>query len=134
MGPRPERPHCATPLAQAVPDYEDRHRVVGGITGAAQVAGLWGNSSVEERIRLDNRYADDWSPWRDGVILLRTLGAAVRKSRASRRAEAEPVVIPASPALEPEVEIDLRDGSGAPVTAPAVPTWHPFLEGGWPGA
>ena len=123
VGPRPERPHFATPLSQAVPDYDDRHRVFGGITGAAQVNGLWGNSSVEERIRLDNRYADDWSPWRDGIILLRTLGAALRKSRAARRAEA-PDVVPAAPVFDPEVEIDLREGTGAPVAVPVVPTWH----------
>jgi exopolysaccharide biosynthesis polyprenyl glycosylphosphotransferase len=133
VGPRPERPHFATPLSQTVPDYDDRHRVVGGITGAAQVNGLWGNSSVEERIRLDNRYADDWSPWHDAVILLRTLGAAIRKSRAARRAESEPVAIPSSTAPEPEVEIDIREGSAAPVVAPAVPTWHPF-GGHGPGA
>ena len=132
VGPRPERPHFATPLSHTVPDYDDRHRVLGGITGAAQVNGLWGNSSVEERIRLDNRYADDWSPWRDGIILLRTLGAALRKSRASRRAEPEPVVIHTAPEFELEAEIDLRAGTGAPVAAPVVPTWHPS-GGHWPG-
>ncbi|MGH9030866.1 MAG: sugar transferase, partial [Acidimicrobiia bacterium] len=117
-------------LAQTVPDYDDRHRVVGGITGAAQVNGLWGNSSVEERIRLDNRYADDWSPWRDAVILLRTLGATARKSRVLRRTQPETAAIPPDGAFDPDLEIDLREGSRAPLTGPAVPTWHPV--GHWP--
>jgi exopolysaccharide biosynthesis polyprenyl glycosylphosphotransferase len=135
VGPRPERPHFATPLSQTVPDYDDRHRVLGGITGAAQVNDLWGNSSVEERIRLDNRYADDWSPWRDGIILLRTLGAAIRKSRAARRTGSEAVVVEPLPDPEPDVELDLdlRDSPGAPVAASAVPTWHPSTGHG-PGA
>jgi exopolysaccharide biosynthesis polyprenyl glycosylphosphotransferase len=131
VGPRPERPHFATPLSDTVPDYDDRHRVVGGITGAAQVNGLWGNSSVEERIRLDNRYADDWSPWQDIVILLRTLGAVIRKSRPGRRPEPEPIVIPA--ANEPSPELDLRGDAPPPVGTPALPGWHPY-EGTAPGA
>jgi hypothetical protein len=131
VGPRPERPHFAAPLSETVPDYDDRHRVVGGITGAAQVNDLWGNSSVAERIRLDNRYADDWSPWRDGIILLRTLGAAIRKSRAARRTESETVVV--EPIPEPAVEIDLRGDGGVPVGTQAVPTWHPSASR-WPGA
>jgi lipopolysaccharide/colanic/teichoic acid biosynthesis glycosyltransferase len=81
VGPRPERPHFAEPLAQQVPNYDDRHRLPGGITGAAQVRGLWGNSSIEERIRLDNAYIDQWSFWGDVSILLRTPVAMVRKGR-----------------------------------------------------
>ncbi len=122
VGPRPERPYFAEPLAQAVPDYEDRHRVPGGITGAAQVNGLWGNSSLEDRVRLDNRYIDDWSLWRDAVILARTPGAVIRKAGLVRRDQRERVaIIPQAAALEaasleaaplgPPVEIDLRDDS-----------------------
>lgn len=79
VGPRPERIHFAQQLMEVVPDYADRHRVPGGITGAAQVEGLWGNCNVTERVRFDNRYIDDWSLWGDFVILMRTAGAAIRK-------------------------------------------------------
>ncbi len=81
VGPRPERPHFANPLSESVFDYENRHRVPSGITGAAQVNGLWGDTSIEERILLDNRYIDDWSLWGDVLILLRTVPAVVRKGR-----------------------------------------------------
>jgi len=87
VGPRPERPHFATPLSQTVADYGRRHRVRGGITGAAQVRGLWGNTSVDERVRLDNEYIDRWSFWSDVGILLRTIPATVRKGR--RRGKAD---------------------------------------------
>ena len=81
VGPRPERPHFVEPLAESVPGYEERHRIPGGITGAAQVQGLWGNSSIEDRIRLDNHYIDGWSFWGDMAIMLRTPIAMVRKGR-----------------------------------------------------
>lgn len=83
VGPRPERPHFAGPLAKAVPEYDARHRVPGGITGAAQIEGLWGNSSILKRVHLDNRYIDQWSFRGDLGILLRTPGAILRKSRGS---------------------------------------------------
>ncbi len=79
VGPRPERLQFARQLTAEVPDYVDRHRVPGGITGAAQVEGLWGPCNVAERVRFDNRYIDDWSLWGDFVILLRTTGAVLRK-------------------------------------------------------
>ena len=81
VGPRPERPYFAQQLSSDVPGYDDRHRVVGGITGLAQVNGLWGNTSVEERVRLDNRYIDEWSPWLDMRIVVRTIPAVFRKAR-----------------------------------------------------
>ena len=81
VGPRPERPHFAAPLAQEIPGYEDRHRVVGGITGLAQVHGYWGDTSLPERVQLDNRYIDSWSLLGDLSILLRTVPAILRKSR-----------------------------------------------------
>jgi len=81
IGPRPERPHFAGPLAGAVPGYADRHRIRGGITGLAQVRGYWGNTSIDERTRLDNHYIDTWSLRRDLAILVRTLPAVVRKAK-----------------------------------------------------
>ena len=81
VGPRPERPHFAEPLSDSVPGYVDRHRVLGGITGLAQVNGFWGNTSVDERVRLDNRYIDQWSLWLDLRILAQTVPAVIRKSR-----------------------------------------------------
>jgi lipopolysaccharide/colanic/teichoic acid biosynthesis glycosyltransferase len=85
VGPRPERPHFAGPLSDEVPGYEHRHRVPGGITGAAQVQGLWGNSSIEDRVRIDNGYIEEWSFRRDLKILARTPVAMLRKGRPPSR-------------------------------------------------
>ncbi|MDH6113472.1 exopolysaccharide biosynthesis polyprenyl glycosylphosphotransferase [Kitasatospora sp. MAP12-15] len=72
IGPRPERPYFVMRFGQAHPEYADRHRVPVGITGLAQVNGLRGDTSIEDRIRFDNRYIESWSLWQDVKILLRT--------------------------------------------------------------
>ncbi|HEX5996406.1 MAG TPA: exopolysaccharide biosynthesis polyprenyl glycosylphosphotransferase [Jiangellales bacterium] len=73
VGPRPERPFFAELFAERIPDYVGRHRMPAGITGWAQIHGLHGETSIEERVRFDNQYIEYWSPWRDLVILARTL-------------------------------------------------------------
>ncbi|MBE7157370.1 MAG: exopolysaccharide biosynthesis polyprenyl glycosylphosphotransferase [Rhodospirillales bacterium] len=49
IGPRPERPHFVRQLAQAIPFYEDRHRVKPGITGWAQINYPYGASVDDAR-------------------------------------------------------------------------------------
>jgi len=73
VGPRPERPYFVDKHSDEVSGYAYRHRVPAGITGWAQVNGFWGDSSLETRVRLDNRYIENWSPWRDLMIGLRTI-------------------------------------------------------------
>ncbi|MEY9969002.1 exopolysaccharide biosynthesis polyprenyl glycosylphosphotransferase [Streptacidiphilus sp. MAP12-16] len=77
VGPRPERPYFVTRFAQAYPRYRDRHRVPVGITGFAQVNGLRGDTSIEDRTRFDNYYIESWSLWQDVKILLRTVASVL---------------------------------------------------------
>jgi exopolysaccharide biosynthesis polyprenyl glycosylphosphotransferase len=72
VGPRPERPYFAARFRHDIPRYADRTRMLGGITGWAQVNGLNGDTSVFDRARFDNYYAEYWSPWLDTVILAQT--------------------------------------------------------------
>jgi exopolysaccharide biosynthesis polyprenyl glycosylphosphotransferase len=81
VGPRPERPHFVEQFTAEIDGYEHRHRVPVGITGWAQVNGYWGDSSIETRVRLDNRYIENWSMWRDLVIALRTFPTLFGKRR-----------------------------------------------------
>jgi exopolysaccharide biosynthesis polyprenyl glycosylphosphotransferase len=76
VGPRPERTQYVEQFSESVPKYPDRHRVKAGITGWAQVNGLRGDTSIEERIRYDLFYIEHWSLAFDLKILLRTLRAA----------------------------------------------------------
>ncbi|MEV5936246.1 exopolysaccharide biosynthesis polyprenyl glycosylphosphotransferase [Streptomyces sp. NPDC052079] len=78
VGPRPERPYFVTQFSQTHPGYAERHRMRTGITGLAQIHGLRGDTSIEDRCRFDNAYIDDWSLWGDVCILLRTAVTLVR--------------------------------------------------------
>lgn len=78
VGPRPERPHFVTRFGDEIPNYSDRHRVPVGMTGWAQIHGLRGDTSLEERVRFDNDYIENWSLTGDLTILLRTVTAVIR--------------------------------------------------------
>jgi Undecaprenyl-phosphate glucose phosphotransferase len=73
VGPRPERPIFIEQFRQKIPNYMLRHKVRAGMTGWAQVHGLRGNTSVEQRIRYDLYYIENWSLLLDFKILLLTL-------------------------------------------------------------
>jgi lipopolysaccharide/colanic/teichoic acid biosynthesis glycosyltransferase len=78
VGPRPERPYFADRFARTIPDYDRRHRVPVGMTGWAQIHGLRGDTSIEDRARFDNHYIDDWSLGGDLKIILRTAWCLIR--------------------------------------------------------
>lgn len=88
VGPRPERPVFVSRFSAQVTGYSDRHRLPAGLTGLAQVHGLRGDTSIEERARFDNYYIEHWSPWLDMKIALLTVGAILRD--AVTRTPAEP--------------------------------------------
>lgn len=73
VGPRPERPHFVEQFSQSIPGYAYRHHEKAGITGWAQVNGLRGNTSIEERTRYDLYYVENWSPLFDIKIIVKTI-------------------------------------------------------------
>lgn len=75
VGPRPERPHFVDQFRSEIPRYMARHKVKSGITGWAQVNGLRGNTSLQERIKYDLYYMENWSLLFDLEILFMTLFA-----------------------------------------------------------
>ncbi|WP_078850663.1 sugar transferase [Streptomyces sp. NRRL S-15] len=78
VGPRPERPYFVAQFNRMHPGYRSRHRMPVGITGLAQVHGLRGDTSIEDRARFDNRYIETWSLWQDVCVLARTAGSVFR--------------------------------------------------------
>jgi polysaccharide biosynthesis protein PslA len=60
-----------------LPSYHDRHQVLPGITGWAQVNGSRGAVKTDEmlqrRVALDLEYVQNWSLWLDLKILWRTV-------------------------------------------------------------
>jgi exopolysaccharide biosynthesis polyprenyl glycosylphosphotransferase len=72
VGPRPERPELISRFKYQIPHYHARHTCLPGMTGWAQTNGWRGNTSLEERIRFDLWYVENWSVGLDFRIMLMT--------------------------------------------------------------
>ncbi len=74
VGPRPERPYFIDKFRNDIPRYMARHHVRSGITGWAQINGLCGlHGSIDERLKFDLYYIENWSLWLDLKILFLTV-------------------------------------------------------------
>ena len=77
VGPRP-------PIPYEVECYETWHRkrldVKPGLTGLSQVSGRY-RLSFEQMVQLDIYYIENWSPWLDLKIILKTMPALFMKER-----------------------------------------------------
>ncbi len=73
VGPRPEVPGLVEKFRKEIPRYFERHQVKSGITGWAQVNGFRGNTSLEERVKYDIYYIENWSLLFDVKIIARTV-------------------------------------------------------------
>jgi Undecaprenyl-phosphate glucose phosphotransferase len=72
VGPRPEQPEWVEQFRHQIPRYMRRHKEKAGVTGWAQVNGLRGDTSIEERTRYDLYYIENWSLLFDIKIIVRT--------------------------------------------------------------
>ena len=81
VGPRPEMSGLINTFRESVPHYLARQRVKSGMTGWAQVNGLRGNTSLEERVSYDRYYIENWSLGLDFKIILKTLWAIKKGNR-----------------------------------------------------
>lgn len=73
IGPRPEIPTFVAEFKEEIPLYLVRQLVRPGITGWAQINGYRGDTSIEERVKCDIWYIENWSWLLDAKILLRTV-------------------------------------------------------------
>ena len=76
VGPRPEIPVFVEQFRESIPLYMVKHQVRPGLTGWAQVNGYRGDTSIEERIRHDIWYIENWSVRLDFKILVMTIFGA----------------------------------------------------------
>lgn len=76
VGPRPHALAHDDHYSELLEDYASRHRVKPGITGWAQINGFRGEITepglMEQRVRYDLEYIDNWSIWFDIKVLLLT--------------------------------------------------------------
>ncbi len=75
VGPRPERPHFVPQLCEAIPYFDERHRVKPGLSGWAQINYPYGASVEDARNKLsyDLYYLKNGTIFLDFLILLRTV-------------------------------------------------------------
>jgi exopolysaccharide biosynthesis polyprenyl glycosylphosphotransferase len=65
------RPHLPGEVANYLPEQRRVLTIKPGITGMAQVSGR-ADLTFDEEVRLDMFYIENWNPWLDLVILLKT--------------------------------------------------------------
>lgn len=75
VGPRPERPHFVSQLAQEIPYYEQRHLIAPGLTGWAQIKYPYGASieDARQKLQYDLYYIKNQSLILDAIILFETI-------------------------------------------------------------
>ena len=86
VGPRPELPFFVERFRETIPFYMVKHQVKPGITGWAQINGLRGDTDIEERVKYDLWYIENWSVWLDLRILFQTLfGGMINNEKVNRK-------------------------------------------------
>jgi putative colanic acid biosynthesis UDP-glucose lipid carrier transferase len=77
VGPRPHMLSHTEYYAQAIDNFMDRHQVMPGITGLAQVSGYRGETkevaAMAQRVDADIKYLSNWSFLLDLRIVLLTI-------------------------------------------------------------
>jgi sugar transferase (PEP-CTERM system associated) len=75
VGPRPERPHFVSQLAEEIPYYEQRHLIAPGLTGWAQIKYPYGSSieDARQKLQYDLYYIKNQSLLLDAAILFETV-------------------------------------------------------------
>jgi len=75
VGPRPERQHFVSQLAQEIPYYEQRHLIAPGLTGWAQIKYPYGASieDARQKLQYDLYYIKNQSLVLDAIILFETI-------------------------------------------------------------
>jgi lipopolysaccharide/colanic/teichoic acid biosynthesis glycosyltransferase len=83
-GPRPERPYFVDQLSAIIPSYHDRHTVLPGITGWAQINYPYGASieDARQKLRYDLDYIANHSLLLDLKILVATVGVVIGRKGA----------------------------------------------------
>jgi putative colanic acid biosynthesis UDP-glucose lipid carrier transferase len=76
VGPRPHALQHNIEYSMQIEAYLARHRIKPGITGLAQIRGFRGETKqleqMEQRVKYDLEYINNWSLWLDLSILVRT--------------------------------------------------------------
>ena len=87
VGPRPERPELAEEYEKTMPEFEFRLQVKAGLTGYAQVTGLY-DTLPYDKLKMDLMYIENYSIFLDLRIILMTLKTALFPGETNEEANA----------------------------------------------
>ena len=75
VGPRPERPEFVSELSESIPYYAERHSVLPGVTGWAQIQYPYGSTEHDaaEKLQYDLYYVKNHNVFLDLMIILQTV-------------------------------------------------------------
>ena len=75
VGPRPERPQFVDKLSESIPFYAERHSVLPGVTGWAQIQYPYGSTEHDaaEKLQYDLYYVKNHNLFLDLMIILQTV-------------------------------------------------------------
>ncbi len=76
VGPRPERPELAHEYEQEMPEFDFRLRVKAGLTGYAQVTGLY-DTTPYDKLKMDMMYIEQYSLLLDLRIIMMTIKTVI---------------------------------------------------------
>lgn len=91
VGPRPERPELTEQYKKEMPEFEFRLKVKAGLTGYAQVTGVY-DTSPYDKLKMDLMYIENYSARMDLQIILMTFKTMIFPGKTN--AEAEEGVLP----------------------------------------
>ena len=78
VGPRPERIEHVESYTAAIPEFEFRSKVKGGLTGFAQIYGKY-NTSAYDKVKLDLMYIENYTFLLDVKLVLMTIRILFKK-------------------------------------------------------
>ncbi len=78
VGPRPEREGFIRQYMERIPEFAERLKVKGGLTGYAQVYGRY-NTEPEDKIKYDLYYIYSYSLWMDVKLVILTIRILFQK-------------------------------------------------------
>ena len=91
VGPRPERPELAEEYKKTMPEFEFRLKVKAGLTGYAQVTGVY-DTTPYDKLKMDLMYIENYSVRMDLQIIIMTLKTMLLPGKTN--AETEEGILP----------------------------------------
>lgn len=89
VGPRPEREFFAEKIEEVIPEFKYRLNVKAGLTGLAQISGKY-NTDFRKKLLYDLYYINNFSIFKDFLILLQTIRVIFWKENSEAAREGQP--------------------------------------------